>query len=366
MPVHALMIPDLPSSAELVPWLERIDASRRYSNFGPLVAELEAALGVWLSETGSRRTEAVTLSSGTAALELGLQAMDLPSGARVAVPSLTFPATAHAVLRCGLHPVLCDVDPESWLLTPDIARATDCDAALPVSTFGMPQPIEAWDAFTADTGRPVLIDAASALGWQPVGRTTTVAFSLHATKPFGCGEGGVFATAAPSTAARVRRLGNFGYSDRVAIEPGTNAKMSEYAAAVALAQLARRAHLIGERLRIRDAYGSRLARLADVRRQAGTDATPPSVLCLRLPRPAAGLSAALGRRGIETRAWYCPPLYRHPAFSGCERAGALPVTETLGERLLGLPFHHHLSDAAIEEIVDALAACLSAPDDETP
>ncbi len=135
---------------------------------------------------------AIALANGTVALELGIAAMDLPAGSRIAVPSLTFPATAHAVQRCGHHPVLCDVDEDHWLLTPEIARGVDCDAALPVSTYGMVQPADAWDAFTADTGRPVLLDAASALGWQAVGARTCVTFSLHATKPFGCtGDNGI-------------------------------------------------------------------------------------------------------------------------------------------------------------------------------
>lgn len=362
-----LLIPDLPGADALRPWLTRIDAARQYSNFGPLVREFEAVIGGWLTRiSGGSPVGAVTLSSGTAALELGLQAMDLRPGSRVALPSLTFPATAHAVRRCGHRPVLCDVDPERWLLTPEIARSTDCDAVLPVATFGMTQPVAAWDAYTADTGRPVLVDAASALGWQAVGRTTTVAFSLHATKPFGCGEGGLFAAADASEIARVRRIGNFGYTDRRAIEPGTNAKMSEYAAAVALAQLDRRDHLLAERRRIRDAYRSRLARLAEVRPQAGIEAVPPSVLCVQLPAPAGRIAERLAGYGVETRAWYCPPLHRHPAFADCERSEPLAVTESLGERLLGLPFHHHLSDAAIGMVVDALEACLTASGTETP
>lgn len=362
-----LLIPDLPTGDALRPWLARIDAARQYSNFGPLVRELEATAGEWLTGiSGGRAVDAVTLSNGTAALEVGLLAMDLPPGARIAVPSLTFPATAHAVLRCGHRPVLCDIDPDRWLLTPSIARAARCDAALPVATFGITQAVDAWDAFTADTGRPVLIDAASALGWQAVGSTTSVAFSLHATKPFGCGEGGLFAAADRATTARVRRLGNFGYSERRALEPGTNAKMSEYAAAVALAQLERRAHLRAERLRIRDAYLARLSALAGVRAQAGSDTVPPSVLCVALPAPSAEIAERLAHRGVETRAWYCPPLHRHPAFADCERAGPLAVTDALCDRLLGLPFHHHLSDAAIGTIVDALAMCLATPGTGTP
>lgn len=366
MPTHALLIPDLPRAAELLPWLERIDARRQYSNQGPLVRELEAALDDWVTQTSGRAAHTVSLANGTVALELGLTALNLPAGSRIAVPSLTFPATAHAVQRCGHRPVLCDVDPHHWMLTPEIAAAVDCDAALPVSTYGMVQSIAAWDAFTAQTGRPVLVDAASALGWQPVGIHTSVTFSLHATKPFGCGEGGLFACADAQAAARVRRLANFGYVDRLSLETGTNGKMSEYAAAVALAQLARRAHLQTQRLRIRDAYLERLSQLPRVRLQSGVSSVPPSVLCVQLDCAAEGVAARLADRGIETRRWYCPPLHQHPAFADCARAGDLATSRRLGDQLLGLPFHHHLSAAAIGEIVDALADSLATPGPDTP
>lgn len=354
---YPLLIPDLPSAADLLPWLERIDANRQYSNFGPLNQELEARLAEWIGRLGPQ-AHAVTLCNGTAALELGLQALGLPAGARVLVPSLTFPATALAVLRCGLQPVLAGVDPDSWLLTPEIASRADCDAVLPVATYGMVQDTGAWDRFIADTGRPVLIDAASALGFQPVGRRAAVAFSLHATKPFGCGEGGLVAAADAGFVERVRRLGNFGFVNKQATDLGTNAKMSEYAAAVALAQLARRDHLLAQRRRIWDAYRPRLQRLPGVRLQSNPGDVPPSVLCVRLPGPAAPVAQALGDAGIECRQWYCPPLHRHPALTGCARTGDLGETDALAERLLGLPFHHHLDDAAIEAIPAALARAL--------
>ena len=364
-PRHALLVPDLPAARELAPWLERIDARRQYANFGPLVRELESCLGDWIGDVSGHEVHAVTLASGTAALELGLQAMDLAPGSRILVPTLTFPATALAVLRCGHRPVLADVDPDSWVLTPGIARAIACDAVLPVATYGLPQDADAWDGFTSETGRPVLIDAASALGWQPVGRTTPVAFSLHATKPFGCGEGGVLASAEPALAQRVRRLSNFGFEQRQSIAPGTNAKMSEYAAAVALAQLARREALAQRRRWLWDAYRNRLDAITEatgIRRQANPRDVPPSVLCVLLPgvkgdsaANAAGRAAsALADAGIETRRWYCPPLHRQAAI--CDVADVMPTPngEALGQTLLGLPFHHFLEEPEIAEIVEAL------------
>jgi len=112
------LVPDLPSAAELLPWLQRIDANRWYTNGGPLVREFEQRLGEFMGGGAS----CVTLSSGMSALELGLLALGIGAGKRVLLPALTFPATALAVSRCGAEPVLCDVAAGTWSMTPAIAR----------------------------------------------------------------------------------------------------------------------------------------------------------------------------------------------------------------------------------------------------
>ena len=184
-----LLLPDMPLAEELLPWLKRIDATRWYSNFGPLVRELESALIGMFAERSDKSLHLTTVSNCTAGLELALLALDLKPGSRVLVPALTFVATATAVLRAGHLPVIADVDPHTWLLTPAIARAAlareALDAILPVATFSCPHEIEGWNAFIAETGLPVVIDAAAAFGnqWE-CGRTTlvfssrTVRFSL--------------------------------------------------------------------------------------------------------------------------------------------------------------------------------------------
>ena len=91
--------------------------------------------------------------------ELALSALGLSPGARVLIPALTFVATATAVLRAGLRPVVADVDAESWLLTPRIAEralaAVRCDCVMPVTTFGCAQDAAAWDDFSERTSLPI-------------------------------------------------------------------------------------------------------------------------------------------------------------------------------------------------------------------
>lgn len=348
------MVPRLPAAAEILPWLQKIDASRRYANFGPLNALLEEQLS---SLVGADHV--VTVANGTLGLELALAALDLPPRAAVLVPALTFPATAGAIVRAGLTPFFADVDLESALLTP--AEATRAlgerrvAAVLPVALFGQAQDALAWDRFTAATGVPVLVDAAGAIGLQRVGRTTSAVFSLHATKTLAVGEGGFFATGGPALAARVRALANFGFDDGVATFAGTNAKLSEFHAAVGLAALDAWPAAVVARHALFAAFAEALAtsRFATLLTRSGITST----LCIRV---AGGVDdafvAALAASGVETRRWYCPPLHRHPAFAAYDRAGDLGHTVGVSDELLGLPFHLDMTDDDVDHVVSALAA----------
>ncbi|MCH7743256.1 MAG: DegT/DnrJ/EryC1/StrS aminotransferase family protein, partial [Proteobacteria bacterium] len=165
----------MPEARDVLPWLEEIDRTRWYTNGGPLVRELEAGLvELVCSRFPGGELHGVAVSSGTTALALGLAGLGMGVGHRVMLPALTFPATAIAVRQVGSREVLVDVDPDSWSLTPDIARAAlrhvDVDLVVPVAAFGRPQSVDAWDAFIEETGVPVLIDAAAAFGSQAVGR----------------------------------------------------------------------------------------------------------------------------------------------------------------------------------------------------
>lgn len=359
------LIPDLPRAEELAPWLARIDQNRWYTNSGPLVVEFEQRLLEFVA--GDAPASCVTLSSGTSALEVGLTALGIGAGMRVLIPALTFPATALAVMRCGAVPVLADVCHRTWMLTPAIAREAlareRIDLVMPVAAFGLSLPADAWDTFIAETGVPVLADAAGALGVQAPGRSMHWAFSLHATKPMGIGEGGLFVSFDHALVKRIRRLANFGFEKSVIQSGGgTNAKLSEYAAAVGLAQLRRWSDVQERRRAMHREYLRLLADVPGVRLQAGAE-VPPATLCVQVPVDAGAVAALLAEEGIETRRWYLPPLHEQPAFEGMSRIGAdggsvLATTEALATTLLGLPFHTRLSPDDLGRVVEALRAAL--------
>lgn len=364
------LIPDMPPADDLLPLLRSIDANRSYTNFGPLSRRLEAELeglleGLEPAEQGRAGAGAgavavTTTSSGTAALELALRALSLPDGARILIPSLTFPATMAAALAVGGRPVLTDVDEGSWVLTAAIAREAarrfSLAAVIPVATFGFPLEVEEWEAFSRDTGVAVVIDAAAALGNQRIpGEGISVAFSLHATKPFGAGEGGFLASRDGALIGRARRLSNFGFQGETVVCAGTNAKMSEYAAAGALTQLARRGELTAWRWSLWRAYHDALT-AAGVTFVTQPFADGSIIPCLTAGFPRIGGEAAgeaLRQAGIASRRWYLPPLHEHPPFRSMTRSGPdggdeLPTTGRLKRLLLGLPFHREVPERLLE------------------
>ena len=303
--------PDLPSPEELSPYLHQIYISGIASNGGPLVRELENLLG------------GVAVANGTLGLELACQ---YAFAQKVRVPAFTFPATATAVLRAGLEVVWCDVREDTWAVEPD-------PQTLAVCPFGFP-------------AEGVLVDAAGAYNIQTNGNRVV---SFHATKPLPAGEGGmVFGV--EELLDHVRRAREFGREGDVVTGQGTNAKMSEYHAAVALASLKKYPATTEKRRDIAAHYLRNLAGTVGMRPFVGG-----SVFPILIDDPA-GVMKALAIAGYESRRWYWPTLDLHPAFKAC-KSESLPVTRRLAGRLLCLPFHTFLTTTHVDEICGVVCGC---------
>ncbi|MBP6547233.1 MAG: DegT/DnrJ/EryC1/StrS family aminotransferase [Phenylobacterium sp.] len=351
--------PRLPCADDILPYLRRIDEARWYSNFGPLLSELELRLA-------SRFTDgavAATVVNATQALTLTLQAMDLPAGSLVATPSWTFVATAHAIAQAGLVPWFVDVDHASQMLDPAQVRDRlasapgQVSAVLPVAAHGAMPDVEAWLAFRDETGLAVLLDAAAAFDAARDARLPTVV-SLHATKVLGLGEGGFLVTDDAALAFRVRRMTTYGFNGtREAQIAGTNAKLSEYTAAVGLAALDKwpadrlRFFLAAQHTRIG------LAMTPSVVLQSGWGSDWITSVCVvRVPEGVAqAATETLMTHGVETRRWWGHGCHRDAAFAGYPRTD-LPVTERLARSVIGLPFAIDLAREDVDRVVQALRA----------
>jgi dTDP-4-amino-4,6-dideoxygalactose transaminase len=350
----------LPSAEMLRPYLERIDSSRFYTNFGPLQNEfLSQLLSTHQSLLNQEAYGALT-ANATLGLELALASLDLPAGSRVAIPAFTFPATASAVYRCGHVPVVFDVDLNTWMLTPDILsthHGANIHAVMPVAPFGMPQNAQHWSAWSQNTGLPVIIDAAAAFGAQPCAPGVTVVFSFHATKTLSCGEGGLVLTQNSQLAQKIKTTTNFGIGSEQPLF-ATNAKMSEYHAAVGLAHLS----IWPQQLKARNAL------LLEYRNQLKS--LPPSVLCfqantglyatsvLAVRVASASIRNQLERvceaAGIQTRRWYLPLIQHQRMFQSMHVQAHTPNADLLSQTLIGLPFYPCMSQKEVYCVSEAV------------
>lgn len=219
--------------------------------------------------------QAIALSSCTAALLLALRLMDLNKTDAVLVPAITFVATAGAVIEAGAVPVLVDVDPESWLMTPHtllefLDKHTLCKTRIlkhkksgltirgmiPVHLGGRPCDLIGLAQIAKDYDLFIIDDAAhafpAAIGQAPIGSDAlpvrATAFSFYATKNITTAEGGMLTLSNQSDAERVRRLRLHGIEGQTygrarwnydVLEPGYKSNMNDIAAALGRVQLGR-------------------------------------------------------------------------------------------------------------------------------
>jgi dTDP-4-amino-4,6-dideoxygalactose transaminase len=340
--------PNLPDRGRFLERVNQMLDRNWLSNHGPFVEEFEQRIA---EKVGGKHC--IAFANGTLALELLLQAMEL-SG-EVIVPSFTFVATVHAVRRCGLTPVFCDIDPNSACLDP--ARVRDritprTSAILGVHCWGRACPIEALQEIAGAKRLELLFDAAHAFGCSYGGRMIGTfgraeVFSFHCTKFLHSFEGGAVVTADDGLDNRLRLMQNFGFQgyDRVICE-GTNAKMTEVAAAMGLTSLesmdqfvevnARNRRLYQEALR--DVPGLKLFPEDEAERQ-----NHQYVVAL-VDEDRTGLSRdalmqVCHAENVLVRRYFYPGCHRMEPYcsSDPEASRWLPETERLASRVLVLP-----------------------------
>lgn len=358
--------PLLPTADKLMPYLRQIDAGRWYTNYGPLLREFEARMARHFAVDWD---QLATSTNATLAITQTLRALGAQPGSLCVMPSWTFVATPAAAVWAGLHPYFVDVDPDTWLIRPDqvleIARSRPVGAVIVVSAFGAPVDLAVWDKFTQSTGIVVLVDAAAGFdgfaGCGHGGHRTPLVVSLHATKVSGIGEGAVVLAGEAELGQRIRSFGNFGFYDRRdAVTPGANAKMSEYAAASGLAMLAEWPERRSAWIELTQIFAEEVEAMPELRLAPGFgEGWISSYGLVELPAwaSARGVADILLRSGVETRQWWGEGCHRQSAYRDCERT-ALPETERLGERVLGLPFWLGLTREDIAEVFRAVRSAL--------
>jgi len=328
---------------------------------------------------------AVACSSGTAALQLAIAALDLPRGSRVAIPAYTFASPLNAALLAGLEPVLLDVDPRTCnLRAEDVLALLDSDAPpallIAIHQFGLPAPLDAVVGPAAAAGMHIIEDAACALGstlllggeQRPAGTMGTMGcFSFHPRKVITTAEGGAVTTSDPQLQQRLHLLRNHGLvrdaqTGRSSYElAGWNLRMSDLHGALGVIQMGRLAAILADRKRIAAAYRGRLAELTEMgldlpHTPAGAEPNWQSFV-VRVPARlgAEHVVAALAERDIESTV-AAQGLHRQRAYRdlpGC--AGAFPGTDECAARSIALPTPPSMDEAQIDAVASALRQILS-------
>lgn len=365
-----MTVPLFHTRAALEPLLDEVAARQRAvleSGRYILGPEVEAFEEEFASAAGARHC--VGVASGTDALVIALRALGVGRGDEVIVPSLTYFATAEAVVAAGAVPVFCDIDAGTMVITAQTVApfVTDRTAAiLPVHLFGNPAPIDELGDLARRHGLALLEDAAQAAGARfdarPAGSLGDAAgFSFFPSKNLGgFGDGGAITTDDPDLAARARSLRAHGSADRkLHTEVGYNSRLDESQAA-------------GLRVLLPHLEGWTEARRAAARgyREAGLGAavvlpeeTPGGECCHHLyvvrSRERDRLAEGLAQRGIEARAYYSTPVHRQPAMAPYAPAEPLFETDRAAEEILALPMGPGLGAGDISAIAAAVFELLN-------
>jgi len=343
---------------------------------GPRVAEFERRFAAYVGAP-----HAVAVSSCTAALHLALLTAGVKPGDEVLCPSLSFIATANAIVHAGAVPVFVDIEESTYNIDPariESAITPRTTAILLVHQVGLPARI----AEMADLGRRhglvVIEDAACAIGaeyrGQRIGRphTSMACFSFHPRKILTTGEGGMITTADEETAAHMRRLRQHAMtvsdvarhsSTKVTAESydevGYNYRMTDLQAAVGLVQLQRLDEMLARRRELAARYSARLASLGWLIPPQG----PPDCrhnfqsYMLRLtgdaPIARDALMQELLNRGISTRRGVMA-IHRELPYRNGNRDARLPVTNRVTDTTIILPLFHEMTDEEQDYVIGNL------------
>ena len=366
MPSIPIMRPKLPSARHLEPYLKSIDASRVYSNFGPLTVSLEDRLAEFYH---CAEGSVATVANATLGLTIALAIQKPPPGTLCLMPAWTFVASAHAAILAGLVPYFVDVHPETWAIDPETVlnqvknAPGPVGAVMPVMPFGAPMNLKAWDAFRAQTGIAVVIDAAAAFDSLVPGQVPSVV-SLHATKTVGVGEGGFVISTDTSIRGAIWKRSNFGFAgNRQAEVVALNAKLSEYQAAVGHAALDEWEAVHAEWFTAAGRYRRAFNASARVRLQPAFGEEWVSSTCvIGFAEPIADMvESRLAKANIETRRWWGAGAHLHPATRTLPRA-ELPVTDALARSTLAIPLYRDMTAADAARVTDVVLAATEQPD----
>lgn len=358
--------PSMPTFEEYVTEIKDIWVTKCLTNMGVKHQTLENELSEYLDVDNT-----VLLTNGHMALEMTLRALNL-HGEVITTP-YTFASTTHAIVRNGLTPVFCDIDPETYTIDVNkiekLINDNTC-AILPVHVYGNICNVEEIDRIAKKHGLKVIYDAAHSFGETYKGKGVgnygdASCFSFHATKVFNTIEGGAVTFKDPHIGAELKDLKNFGIHGCEEVRNvGVNAKMNEFCAAMGLCNLRHIEDEIAKRKRVVERYRERLEGIEGIQLnpiqkdvKCNYSYFPIVVDEKRFGVNRNEIFGALARNNIYARKYFYPITSAFDCFHRQYDVSNTPVALRVSEQVLTLPIYADLQLESVNRICSIVTAC---------
>jgi dTDP-4-amino-4,6-dideoxygalactose transaminase len=368
--------PRPPQLSQALSALRAIEASNIFSNFGPVNTYFESTVTHDLfGGIGSSLTVCNATTGLMIAIQEAIAKRPDPKRRYALMPSFTFAAAAQAALWNNLTPLFCDISRADWSADPSselelLERFKDQIAVIvPYATFGYDIDLAWYENLQQAYGIPVVVDAAASLGTISAngegfgtGFSGSVIYSMHATKSFATGEGGLIYSGDHKRIRTLRTMSNFGFGEpRNATMMGLNAKMSEVSALLACLQLESFASVVQRRSALVELYRALLPNFefqpAKAHRQAHQFTSV--LLPQHLAPHRAYIQKKLHESGIATANYFSPHVAEQVLFKDAALLTPLPVTNDVASRVITLPLFDSMTNDQVRRVCAAMNAALT-------
>ena len=312
-------------------------------------------------------SNALLVSNGSVALSLALASLSIKPNDEVIVPNLTYAATASAVINAGAIPVVCDVELETWNISPielekKITKKTK--AVIIVHLYGLPADMDKLQKIANKHNISVIEDSAEAFGAQYKGNFVGTigdvgTFSFFPNKIITSGEGGLVISRNPKIYAFMKLLRGQGMSENnryYFLKPGFNFRMTELQASILRAQFLELKSLWNARASSEQMYRDHLLEVVIESNAGYLHKRSPWIFSARIPKitieSKLKMAHSLASEGIETRPVFYP-LSQMPAFSQYANAD-YPNSNKIATEGICLPTGSHVQPQIQKRIIDVI------------
>ena len=360
--------PSMPAPEEYYNEISDIWDTRWLTNMGSKYRQFQAELEKMLDVP-----HVVLYCNGHLALENITEAMDFSKGSEVITTPFTFASTTHAIVRCGLKPVFCDINAEDYTIDVTKIEALITDktvAIIPVHVYGNICDVEAIKAIADKHRLKVIYDAAHAFSVRYKGQSSACfgdasMFSFHATKIFNTIEGGAVCFHDDKLVQKLNELKNFGLHGQEEVSYiGGNAKMNEFCAAMGICNLRHLDKDISKRKAVVKRYRSHLENIAGIRLCPVRDDVEYNYAYFPVVFDEAvfgsnrdEIFAKLAENGIGARKYFYPLTNTFECYKGMFNADSTPAALEISMRVLTLPLYADLSMENVDRICEVVLSC---------